>query len=62
MMKEGPLLTALQAPDDGVLKQEFITYRLKEDMLVKEVVTRKFKEDGDYYDSSTSEPLLKVVR
>lgn len=58
MIKEGPLKVALHAPDDGVLKQEFITYRIKENILYKEVVTRKFHADGDYYDSTTSEPLL----
>ena len=38
--------------------QEFITYRKRDGMIVKETTNRKFNSDGtDYYDCSTVQPL-----
>ena len=45
---------------DGVITQEFITYRVRDGMLVKETVKRRYFGD-DYHDASTTEPLMKVV-
>ena len=44
----------------GVVKQEFITYVVKGNQLVKETVIRKFHSRGDYVDSSYYEPLVEV--
>ena len=61
-MSDGPLKDAVKHLGDmkGVVKQEFITYRVKDGMLHKETVTRKFFDD-DYHDWTSSEPLLKVI-
>lgn len=57
-MEEGPLKTAMDAPTDGVIQQKFVTYVIEDDnCLIKRTVTRKFNSNGDYHDSSTSEPL-----
>ena len=45
---------------DGVVKAVFITYRKKNGMLVKETSTRQFMGSGDYNDSYTDEPLVRL--
>ena len=58
-MEEGPFKTAFESDPTGVLYQEFITYRItKNGMFTKEVVNRTFKKDGDYYDTSSHNPLF----
>ena len=57
---EGPLVSAFEADVEGVVKQEFITYRKRDGMFVKETTTRRFMENGDWHDTSTSEPLVEV--
>ena len=58
---EGPLVSAFEADTQGVIKQEFITYRVKDGMLRKEITVRKFQSDGkDWHDSSSIEPLAEV--
>lgn len=56
---DGPLVSAFEADTDGVIKQEFVTYRIRDGMLVKETTSRKF-QGNDYHDVSSSEPLLEV--
>jgi len=56
---DGPLVSAFEAGTDGVIKQEFVTYRIRDGMLVKETTSRKF-QGNDYHDVSSSEPLLEV--
>ena len=63
-MSDGPLKTVtVDAMKDltGVIKQEFISYRIKDGMLTKETTTRRFF-NSDYHDSITSEPLMRVVQ
>jgi hypothetical protein len=58
---EGPFVSAFEADTRGVVKQEFITYRVKDGMLRKETTVRKFQGDGsDWVDTSTVEPLAEV--
>lgn len=58
---EGPFISAFETDVTGVIKQELITYRIKDGMLRKEVATRTFHEDGkDWDDSSTVTPLVEV--
>lgn len=58
---EGPFVSAFEADTQGVVKQEFITYRVKDGMLRKETTTRKFQGDGsDWVDTSSVEPLVEV--
>ena len=58
---DGPLVSAFEADTDGVIKQEFITYRKRDGMLVKETKCRKFQGNGtDYHDTSSVEPLVEV--
>ena len=59
---EGPLNGAFEASTEGVIKQEFTTYRVRDDMLIKETTTRNFSNNGlDYHDTSSVEPLVKVA-
>ena len=63
-MSDGPLKSAtVDGMKDltGVIKQEFIKYRVKDGMLTKEITTRRFYNE-DYHDSMTSEPLMRVVQ
>ena len=58
--KDGPLKSALDALESqGVVKHTLETYRYVDGILRKEVVTRKYQTNGDYIDSSTSEPFGK---
>ena len=57
---EGPLVNAFEADIEGVVKQEFITYRKRDGMFVKETSTRQFMSNGDYHDSYTDEPLISL--
>ena len=59
-MTDGPLKQAFDLLDsDGVLSRELITYRIRNGMLVKEVVTRTYN-DRDYIDATTSTPICKI--
>ena len=59
-MTDGPLKQAFDLLDsDGVLSRELTTYRKRDGMLVKEVVTRTYT-DRDYIDGTTITPICKV--
>tara|TARA_B100001057_G_scaffold245470_1_gene245793 strand:+ start:639 stop:827 length:189 start_codon:yes stop_codon:yes gene_type:complete len=60
MMKEGPMKSMVEGDTEGVVKQEFITYRKKNGMLVKESTVRNFQSNGDYNDSYYDEPLVSL--
>ena len=59
-MKEGPLKSALEQEDDDIVKRVLITYRLRDGVLTKEVVDRKYY-GNNYIDSTSSEPLLNLA-
>ena len=59
-MTDGPLKRAFDLLDsDGVLSRDLTTMRIKDGMLVKEVVTRKYMND-DYTDGTSITPICKV--
>ena len=60
-MKDGPFKEAMEA-DHGnlVIKQEFSTIKIVNNVLVKEVVTRDYDFFGDYIDSRSSQPLAQL--
>ena len=57
---DGPLVSAFESDTTGVVKQQFITYRVKDGMLRKETTTRIFQGNDDWHDSSSVEPLVAV--
>ncbi len=57
---DGPLVSAFESDTTGVVKQQFITYRVKDGMLRKETTTRIFQGKDDWTDSSSVEPLVAV--
>lgn len=58
---DGPLVSAFESDPTGVVKQELITYRVKDGMLRKEVTTRKFNSNQtDWHDSSSVDPMMEV--
>jgi hypothetical protein len=58
-MDDGPMKSALDSLDSqGVIEHTLTTYRNKSGILVKETTTRRYFEDGDYLDSSSSNPLI----
>ena len=60
VLESGPLKEAIN-DTEGVVKQELITYKIKNGMLYKEVVVRRFQGNkGDYIDHSSTEPLVYV--
>ena len=59
-MTDGPLKQAFDLLDsDGVLSRELKTYKKRNGMLIKEVVTRTYT-DGDYIDGTVIIPICKV--
>ena len=59
-MADGPLKRAFDLLDsDGVLSRELVTLRIKDGMLVKESVTRRYSS-GDYTDGVETTPICKV--
>ena len=59
-MTDGPLKAAFDLLDsDGVLSRELTTYRKRNGMLVKEVVTRTYT-GKDYIDGTSITPICKV--
>ena len=60
-MKTGPLKSAFETSTKGVLYQELTTYKINlNGMMTKETVTRRFKLDGNYHDTSHHLPLIKI--
>ena len=58
---DGPLVSAFETDPEGVIKQELVTYRVKNGMLRKETVTRKFNTDQtDWHDSQSVEPMMEI--
>ena len=57
---EGPFVSAFESDVTGVIKQELITYRVKDGYLRKEVTTREFKGPDDWDDTSSTQPLVEV--
>tara|TARA_B100001057_G_scaffold162748_1_gene163415 strand:+ start:714 stop:908 length:195 start_codon:yes stop_codon:yes gene_type:complete len=60
VLENGPLRSAFERDTTGVVKQEFITYVVKGNQLIKETIVRKFSSGGDYTDSTFFEPLVEV--
>ena len=59
MTLDGPLKSAFESDTKGVIHQELITYKIDNNgMFIKEVVTRRFKKDGDYHDTISHNPLF----
>lgn len=58
---DGPFVSAFETDPTGVVKQELVTYRVKNGMLRKETTTRKFNKDQtDWHDSQTVDPMMEV--
>jgi hypothetical protein len=57
--KPGPFYTAFQGDNTGVIKQELITYRIRDGVLVKETVSRDYSKTN-YQDSISVIPLAEV--
>ena len=57
---DGPLVSAFNTDPQGVIKQELITYRIKDGMLRKETTSRRFNKDQtDWHDSQSVDPLME---
>ncbi len=57
--KTGPFYTAFQGDNTGVIKQELVTYRIRDGVLVKETVSRDYSKNN-YQDSISVIPLAEV--
>jgi|TARA_B100001093_G_C26048443_1_gene685324 hypothetical protein len=58
---DGPLVSAFESDVTGVVKQELITYRIKNGMLRKEITQRRFNKDQtDWHDSQSVDPIWEV--
>ena len=58
---DGPFVSAFETDPAGVIKQELVTYRIKNGMLRKETATRKFNSDQtDWHDTQSVEPMMEI--
>jgi len=58
---DGPFVSAFETDPEGVIKQELVTYRIKNGMLRKETATRKFNSDQtDWHDTQSVEPMMEI--
>ena len=57
--KPGPFYTAFQGDNTGVIKQELVTYRIRDGVLLKETVSRDYSKTN-YQDSISVIPLAEV--
>jgi len=57
--KQVPFYTAFQGDNTGVIKQELVTYRIRDGILVKEIVSRDYSKN-DYTDNFSVTPLAEV--
>tara|TARA_B100000497_G_scaffold23791_1_gene27936 strand:+ start:283 stop:618 length:336 start_codon:yes stop_codon:yes gene_type:complete len=56
----GPFKSAFEASTEGVIRQEFITYKMRDDgIMIKEVSVRKYTLN-DYIDSKDVIPLGEI--
>jgi len=58
---KGPFLTEFEKDLEGVVLREMVTYRYKDGMMVKETVSRRFKKDGNYHDTTLSTPMPELI-
>jgi hypothetical protein len=57
--KPGPFYAAFKGDNTGVIKQELVTYRIRDGVLVKETVSRDYSKNN-YQDSISVIPLAEV--
>ena len=55
----GPFKSAFEASTEGVIRQEFITYKMRDGLMIKEVSVRKYTPN-DYIDSQDVIPLGEI--
>ena len=56
-MSDGPLLSAFENVPAGVIRQELVTYFMRDEQLIKQKTERTYLKDGDYNDSAVITPL-----
>ena len=59
--KPGPFYAAFQGDNTGVIKQELVTYRIRDGVLLKETVSRDYSKTN-YQDSISVIPLAEVKK
>ena len=59
-MQEGPMKTHIERTKEGVIKEIYTTYTVKNGKLVKDTSVRQYQSNGDYHDSYYNEPLVEV--
>lgn len=59
-MTDGPFKAAFDADNEGVVRREIVTYRVKKGIMVKEMAVRDYWKSGDYHDSHSVKPLVEV--
>jgi len=60
IIEEGPMKQHIERNKKGVIKAEYITYTIKDGLLVKDTSIRHYRKDGNYNDSYYNEPLVEV--
>ena len=60
-MSDGPFKAVFDADTDGVVRREIITYRMKDNILIKEESSRDYYESDDYHDSINIKPLVRIT-
>lgn len=59
-MNNGPLISAFDEDNEGVVLKEFVVYRIKDGSIIREKFIRRYHGDGDYTDHSEHTPLSPI--
>lgn len=58
-MTDGPFKSAFDADTNGVMRREITTYRMRDNVMVKETASRDYYKSGDYHDSQSTTPIVE---
>lgn len=56
--ESGPLLENFDKDFDNCIRQELTTYYIRDGVMIKETVLRNYSGNGDYFDSTSVQPLV----
>ncbi len=60
MIDDGPFKEAVLK--ENCLRKEIVNYYFQDGVMVKQVATRVYKEDGDYHDTWSTYPMTKGTK
>jgi len=57
--ESGPLMENFEKDFPNIIQQELTTFYMRDNIMVKETVTRKYNGNNDYVDTTSVSPLVQ---